>query len=145
MKKLFLYLVLLLVIAPAAYSQNVPLPQWAKTQREASESLGEWVKQYPEAAGVLFDWDATHPGKSQEFTKWCIERNGENLGVFVKAHEDWPLVAQFIIKYQPAAENFLRWCRSHPTAAKSLVYHSGSLHWVGENLYKSYLRTEASR
>jgi hypothetical protein len=140
MKKTFLSAFILLATVSAILAQPTNLEEWKRKQPEAYQTLGQWVKVYPEAAAILFEWDASHPGKSQEFTKFCVERKGENLGVFVKAHEDWPLVHEFIIKHQDAAEEFLKWCRARPAAAKALVMHSGGLRWAGENLYKDYLK-----
>jgi len=142
MKKSLLFSVIFFCCASAAYSQEIPLEQWAHNHPEASVELGNWVKKHPAAAHRLFEWDANHPERSQELVNWAMVHPRENLRVFMAEHRGWREMEEFTAHHAEAMEEFLFWCRNHGPAAKTLMAHSGGLAWAGNHLYKEYWNME---
>lgn len=142
MKKVVLTLITFCAAVATAFSQEIPLEQWAHKHQEASVELGNWVKKHPAAARRMFEWDSKHPERSQELVNWAINHPRENLRAFMAQHRNWPEMENFTAKHADAMEEFLLWCRNHAPAAKSLMAHSGGLAWAGDHLYKEYWNME---
>jgi len=142
MKKTLLLSVICFCFMSVAFSQEIPLEQWAHKHPEASTELGNWVKKHPRAAHRLFEWDAKHPERSQELVNWALVHQRENLRVFMAEHRSWPEIEEFTSHHADAMEEYLFWCRNHAAAAKSLMAHSGGLSWAGNHLYKEYWNME---
>ena len=145
MKKLILVSLTLFCAIASAFSQEIPLEQWAHKHQEASVELGNWVKKHPAAARRMFEWDAKHPERSQELVNWAIVHPRENLRVFAGQHTGWREMEAFTAHHADAMEEFLVWCRNHAPAAKALMTHSGALAWAGDHLYKEYWNLETPR
>ena len=142
MEKLIIVSLVIFCTAGTAFSQEIPLEQWAHKHQEASVELGYWVKKHPQAAHRMFEWDAKHPERSQVLVNWAIVHLHENLRAFMVEHRNWPEMENFTAKHAEAMEEFLLWCRNHAAAAKSLMAHSGGLAWAGDHLYKEYWNME---
>ncbi len=126
--------------APAVVVAPTPLPPlevWAQNHDVASRALGQWVQNHPGEASWMFEWDGNHPGKAREIVEWALVHPGESIPIFAHEHPDMPNFDGFAMGHVVAVHMFLLWCLHFPEAARSLVAHSGGLHWAGYNLYRA--------